>query len=161
MRYAHRSANPKVRGPISLGRTIAQLRPAHEPRGGARNTSAFNTATGVQDLEANQTGKKDTAIGHQTLQGSNGNQNIAIGGAGAALTSGNKNIYLGHPGRATESKVMRLGSGQRTTCIAGVATAAVTGRTVVIGAMERQQRELAELRDLVERLRATGLVMER
>ena len=57
-------------------------------------------------------------------------------GPGAALTGGSKNIYLGHPGASTESNIMRLGSNQKKTYIAGVATAAVTG-TVLIDATGR------------------------
>jgi len=58
-------------------------------------------------------------------------------GAGAVLTSGNKNIYLGHPGASSESNTMRLGNTQKNTYIAGVATATVTGTTVLIDATGR------------------------
>jgi hypothetical protein len=104
----------------------------------SNTTGAFNTASGVQALENNNTGAKNTALGHKALQQSTGNQNIAVGqGAGAALTGGNKNIYLGHPGASSESNTMRLGNAQKKTYIAGVATAAVTGSTVLIDATGR------------------------
>ncbi len=65
---------------------------------------------------------------------STGSNNIAIGwNAGGVLTTGNNNIYLGSGGQASEeSNAIRIGSNQTKAFLAGVATSAVTGSTVVV-----------------------------
>ena len=94
-----------------------------------------NSAAGVQALFSNTTGSKNTAVGSGALFNGTGSKNIAIGfKAGTNLASGNNNIYLGHAGGVSESKTMRLGSVQTSTFIAGVATANVSGTTVMIDA---------------------------
>ena len=96
-------------------------------------TGSQNTASGVAALNGNIAGINNTALGFGALSRSNGNKNLAIGfQAGSTLTNGNNNIYLGHPGAGDESKTMRLGNAQTRTFIAGVASANVTGATVVI-----------------------------
>ena len=69
-----------------------------------------------------------------------GSFNIAIGGdAGSGVTAGSNNIHIGHLGEAADSNVIRIGSGQAGTYLAGTvhATAfsgdgsALTGVTAV------------------------------
>jgi hypothetical protein len=102
-------------------------------------TGAANTASGGAALLRNTTGAANTALGYRALLSSTGNENIAVGqGAGSALTSGNRNIYLGHPGASSENRTMRLGYDEtKKTFMAGVATSAVTGTTVLIAANGR------------------------
>jgi endosialidase-like protein len=98
------------------------------------NTSGkSNSALGTGALLENISGEKNTALGMKALLLSTGNNNIAIGwGAGGALTSGNNNIYLGAGGGEEESNAIRIGSNQTKAFLAGVATSAVTGSTVVV-----------------------------
>jgi hypothetical protein len=99
----------------------------------ANTTGEENTAAGSFSLAENDTGSRNTAFGFSALRDSTGNGNIAVGhGAGAALVNGNRNIYLGHPGVTSESRTIRLGSGQTRTFIAGVASTGVSGAAVRI-----------------------------
>jgi hypothetical protein len=81
----------------------------------------FNTAVGVEALR-NGDGFNNTALGVGALVSSTGNNNTAVGeNAGLNLISGDNNIYLRAFGAATESNTMRLGRGQISTFIAGIA----------------------------------------
>jgi trimeric autotransporter adhesin len=94
-------------------------------------TGVANTASGVSALSANNMGNYNTADGYGALfANSSGNNNIAVGyGAGSNLTVGNYNIDIGSVGSAGDGSTIRIGSGQTTTYIAGIA-----GETVSIGA---------------------------
>lgn len=85
-------------------------------------TGAFNTAAGFEAMLANSTGHHNTAIGQNALSGNTtGNRNLAIGdGAGQQLTTGSDNIAIGHGGIAGDTNVIRIGSGQTDTYLAGV-----------------------------------------
>jgi hypothetical protein len=89
------------------------------------NTTGYsNTASGLSALSGNTTGRYNTASGIDAL-GSNttGSWNTAIGaGAGQNATTGNYNIYIGSDvyGSAGDSNVIRIGSGQTQTYIAGI-----------------------------------------
>ena len=65
-----------------------------------------------------------------------GSNNIVVGQfAGFNLTSGSDNIYLGAVNAAapaTESKTMRLGEGQTSTFVAGIAGTPLSGSQVVV-----------------------------
>ena len=95
------------------------------------NTGIANTASGVSALSANNSGNYNTADGYAALiANSSGNYNIAVGyGAGSNLTVGNYNIDIGSVGSAGDSSTIRIGSGQSTTFIAGIA-----GQTISSGA---------------------------
>lgn len=68
----------------------------------------------------------------KALVSSTGNSNIAIGWGAGTLTTGNNNIYLGAGGGAEESNTIHIGSNQTKAFLAGVATSAVAGSTVVV-----------------------------
>jgi hypothetical protein len=87
-----------------------------------------NTADGVGALQNNANGNYNTASGVGAL-GANttGSYNIALGyAAGLNLTTGSSNIDIGNWGAAADTNIMRIGSGQTQTYIAGIygATAA-------------------------------------
>jgi hypothetical protein len=68
---------------------------------------SFNTANGSQALVANTSGNNNIALGYQ---------------AGYNLTTGSSNIVIGNQGLATDTNIIRIGSGQTTAFIAGVIT---------------------------------------
>jgi hypothetical protein len=80
-----------------------------------------NTANGVQTLFENMTGSGNTANGYAALYNlTNGSQNIALGfTAGAALLMGSSNIDIGSVGVKGDNNVIRLGSTQTATYLAG------------------------------------------
>jgi hypothetical protein len=87
------------------------------------NTSgSLNTANGYGALGGNQTGSYNTASGSEALGGIylSGSYNIALGyRAGVNITSGSSNIDIGHPGLSTDTNIIRIGSGQTATFLAG------------------------------------------
>jgi hypothetical protein len=86
------------------------------------STGYDNVAIGSYCLYSNSNGYENTAVGIDALENlSSGYNNTAIGiVAGTSLISGDNNIYLGNSGIvSSESNVMRLGSNQATTYIAG------------------------------------------
>jgi len=90
-----------------------------------------NTANGYEALFSNTSGSNNTASGYKTLHlNTNGNANIALGyQAGYNLTSGSSNIDIGHPGLATDTNIIRIGSGQTETFIAGTVNGNAAGLT--------------------------------
>jgi hypothetical protein len=83
---------------------------------------SFNTANGVGALEHNTSGEGNTANGVEALaENSSGSSNIAIGfDAGVNITTGSSNIDIGNLGFSTDTNIIRIGSGQTQTFIAGV-----------------------------------------
>jgi len=124
------------------------------------NTTGWeNTASGAEALSSNTTGLLNSGIGtfalyHNTTGNDNtasgsaalfwntaGSNNTAIGfEAGSDATTGNFNIYIGSQvyGSAGESNVIRIGSGQTQTYIAGIWGASVgTGSAVYVNSYGR------------------------
>lgn len=84
-------------------------------------TGTRNTGIGSAALQANLAGNDNTALGESALENNTGSGNLALGrGAGSLLTDGDNNIVLGHPGAAGESDVIRIGTTQTHTYLAGV-----------------------------------------
>jgi hypothetical protein len=96
----------------------------------ANTSGGLNVAVGVNTLLRNETGSGNTAVGHAALFNSTtGSGNIALGtNAGVnlgyevttPLTSMSDNIFIGNEGETDEEQVIRIGSGQNTTFIAGI-----------------------------------------
>src|SRR2546430_15713390 len=99
-------------------------------------TGSFNTADGLSALRHNTTGEGNTANGFRALvRNTTGNDNIALGNnAGENLTTGSNNIDIFDRGVAGEANTIRIGKQgtQRTTFIAGISGATVTGTAVVV-----------------------------
>src|SRR5438876_5812553 len=99
-------------------------------------TGSFNTADGHTALRQNTTGEGNTATGFRALvRNTTGNDNIALGNnAGGNLTTGSNNIDIFDRGVAGEANTIRIGKQgtQRTTFIAGISGATVTGTAVVV-----------------------------
>ena len=86
------------------------------------NTSGYyNTADGLGALFNNTNGSYNTANGVSALNfNTSGNYNIALGyQAGYNITTGSSNIDIGNQGVATDTNIIRIGSGQTSTYIAG------------------------------------------
>jgi hypothetical protein len=86
------------------------------------NTSgSHNTANGVLALYNNTNGSYNTADGaFALLNNTTGSNNIALGhNAGLNITTGSGNIVIGNQGLATDTNIIRIGSGQTQTFIAG------------------------------------------
>jgi hypothetical protein len=87
-------------------------------------------------LSGNTTGNDNTAVGGAALNNNTtGSSNIALGssagynlgyGVTTPLTSMSDNIFIGNEGQADEAHVIRIGSGQDTTFIAGIDDQTVT-----------------------------------
>lgn len=85
------------------------------------NTNGDNTAVGANALQASTGGFGNTALGFDTLIASTtGSNNIAIGYlAGQSIAAGSSNIDIGNPGFSSDANVIRIGSGQTATYLAG------------------------------------------
>jgi hypothetical protein len=84
-------------------------------------TGNNNTANGNNALVANKTGSDNTASGYDAL-GVNqfGSYNTAVGyQAGMNITTASSNIDIGNAGTFTDNNVIRIGSGQSQSYIAG------------------------------------------
>jgi hypothetical protein len=93
------------------------------------NTSGGgNTAVGIGAMDANTNGTFNTALGDSALaNNTHGSGNLALGfSAGINITTGGNNIDIGHPGVAGDTNIIRLGTSQTNTFVAGIfgATAA-------------------------------------
>jgi hypothetical protein len=97
----------------------------------SNNTGADNVAVGLYALRASTSGSRNVAIGNAALRylgsynESTGSYNIAIGyGAGKNVgfgaSAGSSNIHIGHLGQSTDSYMIRIGSAQTATYVAGV-----------------------------------------
>ena len=99
---------------------------------------AFNVALGRDALAANVVGSNNTAIGYRALKSGTGTNNVSLGheahesltsgssniaigkGAGNILTTGSSNIHIGNGGTGVDDNLIRIGSGQTKTFIAGI-----------------------------------------
>lgn len=109
--------------------------------GNATNSTA-NTAVGARALATLQLAGQinNVAIGTSSLINlTAGGDNIALGaGAGQTLQSGNSNIFIGAPGGVSDNGVIKIGSSQTVTAIAGIRGQTVSsGVPVVIDAAGR------------------------
>jgi hypothetical protein len=97
------------------------------------NTAYDNTACGSGSLWHNTTGHENTANGMNALfNNTTGCSNIAFGYmAGSNLTTGSYNIDIGNMGLATDTNIIRIGSGQTQTFIAGISGANASGGAAV------------------------------
>ena len=105
----------------------------------ANTIGSLNTANGYQALQANTSGSLNTADGGSALnyttfgsyntadgfgalyENSSGSNNIALGyEAGFSISTGSSNIDIGNVGVAGDANIIRIGSGQSQTFIAGV-----------------------------------------
>ncbi len=102
----------------------------------ANTTGSNNTANGYQALYKNTTGGNNAANGYQALYSNTvGSNNIALGfNAGYNITTGSSNIDIGNVGLATDTNIIRIGSGQTQTFIAGVIYGNAGGLTNVSAA---------------------------
>jgi hypothetical protein len=141
------------------------------------NTTGYqNTASGTHALYSNTEGKQNTASGDQALYSNTGSYNTAIGAvalysntgsnntaigysAGSSATTGGNNIYIGYmvTGSAGDSDVIRIGSGQTETYIAGIYGASIgTGSAVYVdsngqlGTVPSSRRFKEDIRDMGE-----------
>jgi len=98
------------------------------------NTNGFgNVADGYSALFNNTSGIRNTAIGVQALNdNTSGSNNIALGdAAGFYIATGSSNIDIGNLGVATDTNIIRIGSGQAQAFIAGVINGDGSGLTNV------------------------------
>jgi hypothetical protein len=88
---------------------------------GYNTNGAFNTAEGAEALLFNTSGSENTASGQSALYSNTiGSFNIAVGFlAGLNNTTGSSNIDIGNQGAATDTNIIRIGSGQTATYLAG------------------------------------------
>ena len=89
---------------------------------------SYNTANGAFALYYNTNGSYNTADGYGALDLiAGGSNNIALGfEAGLNIATGSSNIDIGNTGLSTDANIIRIGSGQSQTFIAGVITNAGT-----------------------------------
>jgi len=86
----------------------------------SNTTGSSNSAFGADAL-VSSTGMQNSAFGAGALVGlKSGSSNIAIGAfAGVNLATGSNDIYIGNAGVSSESNIIRIGSTQTATFIAG------------------------------------------
>lgn len=130
-------------------------------------TGTFNTAVGMSALRNNITGADNTAIGVNALANATGSGNMAFGsGAGESITTGDLNILIGNAGAAADTSIIRIGSGQTRTFIAGIrgqttlsnnAVAVVVdgnGNLGTVSSSRRYKEDIADMGDASARLQA-------
>jgi hypothetical protein len=103
---------------------------------GSNKSGSQNTANGVQALALNTTGADNTAIGSQALYNlKTGSGNIALGfQAGYNLpAAGANNIDIGNQGNSSDTNIIRIGSSQTDTYLAGTVHATGTTQPGVVG----------------------------
>ncbi len=86
----------------------------------ANTNGSYNTASGASSLQADAAGSDNTAIGANALMSATGSNNIALGyQAGQSITTGSSNIDVGNPGLAGDANLVRIGTSQTATYLAG------------------------------------------
>ena len=84
-------------------------------------TGKANSSFGLEAMKLNQAGDDNTGIGYHALNQSTGTWNTALGSnAGTNQTTGGNNIYIANTGTAAESDVIKIGSSQTATYLAGI-----------------------------------------
>ncbi len=88
-----------------------------------------NIAVGAEALDELTTGDFNAALGASALPVlTAGSGNIAVGrSAGLSLTAGSSNIYIGNSGAASETGMIRIGSGSQTAFFASAIRGVTTG----------------------------------
>jgi photosystem II stability/assembly factor-like uncharacterized protein len=86
----------------------------------SNSISSFNTAVGVEALNDNSSGFNNIALGYR---------------AGYDITTGSSNIDIGNQGVSTDTNIIRIGSAQSQTFIAGVINGNGGGLTNVPGTL--------------------------
>jgi hypothetical protein len=125
-------------------------------------SGAYNVADGVYALWFNSSGSYNTAIGYQALyqNQSAASYNIALGAlAGYNILNGSSNIDIGNQGMATDTNILRLGSGQTQAFIAGVITGNGGGLTNLNTTNFSGTIPLAQLPAAVVTNNASGLTL--
>jgi trimeric autotransporter adhesin len=100
-------------------------------------TGANNTGTGTNAMKYNTDGHDNTAVRRNALpNNTTGDSNVSIGSSsGKNLKTGSNNVHIANGGgTAAESQVMRLGSSQAQTYVAGITGVPRAGATVVVTA---------------------------
>jgi hypothetical protein len=102
--------------------------------GGSGNPTTsgdFNTANGFYALANNTNGSFNVADGGEALfSATSGTNNIALGyKAGYNISTGSSNIDIGNQGLSTDTNIIRIGSTQSQTYLAGVITGNGAGLT--------------------------------
>lgn len=102
----------------------------------ANSTGKNNVALGYYGLRANTTGSNNIAVGYNALAGvTTGIANMGLGtNAGIHVAAGSANIEIANPGATSDDHVIRIGTVQTKTFIAGIKGAPLSGATVVVSA---------------------------
>jgi hypothetical protein len=99
---------------------------------GSNTSGSGNTAAGYQAMLMNTNGSWNTAEGFNALYNNTGTGNIGLGyQAGYNITSGGSNIDIGSPGLAGDTNIIRIGTGQSSTYIAGILNGNGSGLTSI------------------------------
>jgi hypothetical protein len=109
------------------------------------NSSGSNNTAAGSNAGGKQTGSNNTSLGAEAgwrgeysdtirLTGSN---NIALGyQAGSQWTTGSNNIVIGHVGGSNDANIIRIGTSQTATYVAGIYNTKVTkARTVLVNSL--------------------------
>jgi trimeric autotransporter adhesin len=84
-------------------------------------TGSYEVASGYEALYSDTNGGNNTAMGAFALYNASAGDNIALGyEAGYNVASGTNNIQIGNEGDSTDANVIRIGSVQTNTFIAGI-----------------------------------------
>ncbi len=91
-----------------------------------------NTAVGGSAMYYNLTGSVNTAVGAEALQNSlGGSDNIAIGYQAGNMVIGSSNIEIGNVGAPADTNVIRIGTAQNKTFLAGISGVTASGGAAV------------------------------
>ena len=84
------------------------------------NSGSYNTANGACALYLNESGCCNTADGYWALaNNTSGSNNIALGYQAGWNISGSGNIDIGNSGQSTDANIIRIGTSQIATVLAG------------------------------------------
>ena len=119
-------------------------------------TGNNNTAAGDSALNSNTNGNFNTAAGYAALFfNTSGNYNIGLGFEAGMNVIGSSNIDIGNFGVATDTNIIRIGSAQTSTFIAGISGATVASGVAVyvnpsgqLGALTSSQRYKQDIRNM-------------
>ena len=119
-------------------------------------TGNNNTAAGDSALNSNTNGNFNTAAGYAALfNNTSGNYSIGLGFEAGMNVIGSSNIDIGNFGLATDTNIIRIGSAQTSTFIAGISGAtAASGVEVFVnpsgqlGTLTSSQRYKQDIRNM-------------